>query len=1297
MQNTAIRRLPRPLVAASIAFLLAATLAASLIWHLETLRLQAQRAHVAVEASGHAQMLESSIGRALSATHALAALVRQGNGAVAHFDTVAGQMLPSYPGTAALGLAPRGVLQNIVPLAGNERSIGHDMLNDPARARESRRALDSGQLTLAGPFELRQGGLGAVARLPVFLGESRDARDFWGFVTVLLRFPEALSPAQLPLLSAQDIAYKLWRIHPDSGEKQVIAASSTADLSDPFDQNVNVANATWTLSVAPNQGWVDPLGLTFKAVLGLIFSLMLGYVTKLLVEQKTHKQNLQKLVTLRTAEIQASRHQLQATVDAIPDLLWELGLDGRFHGCHSTRTDSPVVVAETVEGKTVSECFSPDVAAVIMSALMEACETGRSTGKQYELQTEQGKAWFELSISRKRSESEHEMRFVVLARDITERKAAEGKVQRLSQLYAALSQCNQAIVRCVSEEELFTQICRSAVQFGGMKMAWIGMLDSASQRITPVTSYGDDMHYLDNIQISAAADSPFGHGTSGTAIRTNQPVWCQDFMNDQSIAPWHERGARSGWAGTASLPLHRNGVAIGVFSLYVGEINAFDDAIRDLLVEMAIDISFALDNFVRENLRRQSENALRESKARYQAVTQFASDAIITADSSGNIAGWNQCAETIFGYAEAEVYGLPLTLLIPERFRELHRMGMQRVLSGGDHHIIGNTRELAGLRKDGSEFPLELSLATWEVAEKRFFTGVIRDITRRKHIEARLQLAAKVFEQSNEGITITDANCNIMLVNQRFSAITGHSEADAIGKNPRMLSSGRHDPQFYRAMWQSIKTHGHWRGEVWNRRKDGSVYPEYLSISQVLDGHGMVTNYIGIFSDITQHKAAEEHILRLGHFDPLTGLANRILLNDRVNHAIRMAQRSQAQLAVLFLDLDHFKYVNDSLGHGVGDKMLIEVAARLKFAVREQDTVSRLGGDEFILVLPDTGVEGARHVAKKLLETVTQTYWIDQYELVVTPSIGIAMYPADGTDYESLFKCADAAMYRAKQDGRNHYCFFTAEMQARSARTLQLETALRNALKRNQFTLHYQPQLSLEGERIIGAEALLRWQHPDLGMISPAEFIPIAEDSGQILPIGEWVLRSATRQLKAWMESGMSPMTMAVNLSAVQFRHAGLPELVIQIIEEEKLAPQYLELELTEGVAMENPQGAIEVMDKLHEGGVRMSIDDFGTGYSSLSYLKRFQVYKLKIDQSFVRDITDDPDDKAIVGAIIGLARSMGLQTIAEGVETEGQLKFLRENGCGEVQGYFFSKPLPADQFEAFVRGWRRDRDTHEN
>ncbi len=437
---------------------------------------------------------------------------------------------------------------------------------------------------------------------------------------------------------------------------------------------------------------------------------------------------------------------------------------------------------------------------------------------------------------------------------------------------------------------------------------------------------------------------------------------------------------------------------------------------------------------------------------------------------------------------------------------------------------------------------------------------------------------------------------------------------------------------------------------------------------------------------VVEQIEAEARIQQLAHFDTLTGLPNRALLAERCNQVLSLASRSQQPVALMFLDLDHFKNINDSLGHRVGDEVLVELARRLRAVVREQDTVARLGGDEFILLLPGNDVAGAAHLAGKLLQAALEPFQVEGHELTVTPSIGIALYPRDGLDLDSLARSADSAMYQAKQSGRNNFCFFTSEIQTQSEAALRVGNALRRALEREQLSLHFQPQIALASGKTVGAEALLRWNHPELGAVAPSHFIPIAESTGLILPIGEWVIRTAINQLADWIRRGLPPITMAVNLSSVQFRHSGLPLLVSRILEQAGVAPHLLELELTEGVAMHDAPGAIAIMDDLHRRGVRMSIDDFGTGYSSLSYLKRFQVYKLKIDQSFVRDITEDLDDKAIVGAIISMASSLGMQTIAEGVETEGQLDFLRQRGCTEAQGYYFSQPLPAPQFEQLLR-----------
>lgn len=567
-----------------------------------------------------------------------------------------------------------------------------------------------------------------------------------------------------------------------------------------------------------------------------------------------------------------------------------------------------------------------------------------------------------------------------------------------------------------------------------------------------------------------------------------------------------------------------------------------------------------------------------------------------------------------------------------------------------------------------------------------------QDITERKEAERELLKLSQALEQSPHTIVITDLEGSIEYVNAAFTTVTGYTRAEAIDKNPRLLKSGKTVPAAYDAMWEQLTRGKTWNGEFVNKRKDGTEYIEAVKASPIFQADGVITHYMAIKEDITEKKRDQERIHYLANFDVLTGLPNRAQLEDRIKYAISLAKRDNGELAVLFLDLDHFKDINDTLGHRIGDALLIELAKRFRSVLREADTISRLGGDEFIFMLSNTTTQGITHVAQKILDSIAHPFTIDQNELTVTASIGIAIYPADGTDQETLSKNADIAMYRAKQEGRDNYCFFTEAMQEHSARNLRLTNALRHALKRDELHLVYQPQVSLHDNRIVGAETLLRWNHPELGNISPAEFIPLAEESGLILPIGEWVLRSAVEQAKRWIEAGLPPMIVAVNLSAVQFRHPSLPDLITDILKETGLQPEYLEIELTEAVAMKDPKRASAVMDSLNELGIRMSIDDFGTGYSSLSYLKRFKVYKLKIDRSFVRDIHTDPEDKAIVSAIISMANSLGLKTIAEGVETAEQLNYLRGQGCDEIQGYLYSKPLPAEEFEIFAQGHNRGR-----
>jgi len=598
------------------------------------------------------------------------------------------------------------------------------------------------------------------------------------------------------------------------------------------------------------------------------------------------------------------------------------------------------------------------------------------------------------------------------------------------------------------------------------------------------------------------------------------------------------------------------------------------------------------------------------------------------------------------------------------------------------------SHELTVRRPEGGSMTLELSVRAIprarDVPPNLLVEG--RDITKRKSVEDKLHLAAAVFEQAREGFVIADRDGRVVTVNQAFCEISGYSADELQGQQTAGLGFGIARREIRRQVRTALQTSGHWQGEVRTARKDGSLYTCWATITQQRDAQGAVTHYIGILNDITQFREVERNLVRLAHVDTLTDLPNRSLLADRVGQLTSVSRRDHRPFALMFMDLDQFKNINDTLGHSVGDALLGEVARRLQGSLREVDTVARLGGDEFAVLLPGADAAGAELVAQKLLERLAEPCMVQGHELSMTMSIGVATYPSDGDDYEILSRNADTAMYRAKHEGKATWRFFAAGMQQRSARQLQLESALRRALERNELLLHYQPQLDAHGERLVGVEALLRWRHPEFGMVSPAEFIPLAETSGQIVAIGEWVLRTAVAQLKAWMDAGVPPMVVAVNLSAVQFRHVGLPNVVARALSDAGLPAQYLELELTESVTA-NPSAAIAMMDALHSQGVRLSLDDFGTGYSSLSYLKRFPLHTLKIDQSFVRDIDTDPDDRAIVQAIIQMARALHLKTIAEGVETDAQHQFLRREGCDMMQGYRFCRPMDAAALEMWIAG----------
>ncbi len=687
-------------------------------------------------------------------------------------------------------------------------------------------------------------------------------------------------------------------------------------------------------------------------------------------------------------------------------------------------------------------------------------------------------------------------------------------------------------------------------------------------------------------------------------------------------------------------------------------------------------------------LRKEQEQRLRASEFWFHEFFEKSSDAIIVLR-NGQFVEFNPAALILFGYDKVQS---GMNNIEPHHVSPLHQPDGQLSREKMAHmHALaqanGNHRfEWQYCSHDRRAFWGEVALTAITVANETLLYAIVRDITERKTAEQALGLAAQVFESSHEAIVILDRDKRIISVNHAFTAITGYPANQVLGTDGKMMRSALSDAGDYDEIWLQIEQDGHWQGETLRQRRNGESFPAWASCTAVKNAARQVANYIVIFSDITQRKESERHIRHMIEHDFLTGLPNRVLLLDRLQQAIAAARRNRTKLAVLFIDLDRFKHINDSLGHHVGDKLLQAVAERLKKCVRGNDTVSRQGGDEFVVMLADIGgVEQAAHIADNILQVINMPYQIDEYALSITTCLGISMYPEDGQDIDALTRNADTAMYHAKASGRNSYQFFSHAMNLRIVERLALENHLKSALEQGQFSLQYQPEIDIASGRTVGVEALLRWQHPDAGLLTPVHFLAAAEQCGLMVSIGDWVLLAACRQARLWHDQGM-PVVIGVNLSAIQFRQKDFLDKVETVLRQTGLAPQFLELEITESILIDSSAAVIETMHALRAMGVALAVDDFGTGYSSLSYLKHFPVDKLKIDQSFVRDLGDDANDAAIVRAILIMAKSLNLKVIAEGVETIDQLTFLQSQGCDHYQGYYVTPPMLAADLPGFYQ-----------
>ena len=955
----------------------------------------AQKKHTEVQkvAGSYACHIRSDLNQALSASYPIGALIRTQNGDVSGFTELATEMLYLSPGLAALQLHPDGILKHVVPMEGNESSIGNNVLLHPERTKEAFLARDSGKLTLAGPFNLIQGGMGAAARLPIYL-DTEKGKKFWGFATALIRFPEVLTPINLPSLVEAGIGYQLSRPDPDTGEKIVIASSNTVLIDDAEEFYISIPNGYWTFKAYPLEGWRDYSILALGIFLALLFISLSTFASFLLVR------------------LQLSHARLETTVKE------------------------------------------------------------RTQALQY-------------------------------------------NIERLTE----------------SERRL-----------------------SLSQQVG-------------------------GIGTWEWNIKTNVVCWTKQ--------------------------------------------------VSKLIASSSDQLSSSYEHYIKS---------------------------IHIDDRDAVIAAIEKSVES----------GAPYDV---------------------DHRVVLPNGNIHWLNQKGSVLRDDNGVATTML-------GVAIDITERKLAEEQLKLSSQVFRDTHEGIIITDTNNRIVDVNPAFCRITGYSYQEVIGKNPNMLSSNKQDASVYSNMWQEIDKKGHWQGEVWNCKKDGELYAELLTISVIKNDNDEVVNYVGMFTDITHSKRQQEQLSRMAHYDLLTNLPNRVLLADRISQAMLQCRRHQKSLAVVFVDLDSFKSVNDAYGHSVGDELLIALSERIHGVLREGDSLARIGGDEFVAVLTDlTKIEDCEPILERFLEAASASVTIGSLLLNVSASIGVTFYPQDNADADQLMRHADQAMYIAKASGKNCYHLFdTAQDDAIKVHRESLE-AIRHALDNHEFVLHYQPKVNMKTGRVIGVEALIRWQHPERGLLGPFEFLPAIENNPMMMEIGEWVISTALKQISQWQTlEGNLALKVSVNIAAIQLQQPNFTErLTTLLASQPDVAPHYLELEVLETSALKDVNNVSNTMIDCIALGVSFALDDFGTGYSSLTYLRRLPANLIKIDQSFVRDMLHDADDYAIVEGVIALANSFKREVIAEGVETIEHGTALLQLGCNLAQGYGIARPMPGDDIPAWIDDWQPD------
>jgi diguanylate cyclase (GGDEF)-like protein/PAS domain S-box-containing protein len=902
--------------------------------------------------------------------------------------------------------------------------------------------------------------------------------------------------------------------------------------------------------------------------------------------------------------------------------------------------------------------------------------------------------------------------------DLTSRNDAELELARLNRALHMRSACNEAVIHAVDEKTLLNEICRIAVNVGGYRMAWVGYVqDDAEQSVTPMARFGKGINYLQDIRLSRSADKAAGRGPVGRALRNNEGIVVEDLQRDPSFQPWLDAALRHGYRSLVVLPLHDGQSAYGVFCLFSPHANHTGTDEMRLLQELTDDLTFAIttlrsrheqDRIQAAVLKIAAGVSVNSGNAFFEDLVQNMT-AALGAD-AGIIArllpGEPTTARTEVAYVDGrripnfeyllsgtpcQHLGTALNYVIPIRASELFPC-VADLSSRRAQAYMGHRLDTSAGQPLGQLFVLfshPLQDTAFIMSTLRIFAARVASELERQAADAHIRQQASLLDKAQDAIVVRGLDHVIRYWNKGAERLYGWTRDEAIGQSSDGLLYV--DPEAFHENMRTVLEQDEWSGEIMQRRRDGSTIIVETHWTLLRDEQQVPYAVLGINTDITERKAAEREIQYLAFYDPLTGLPNRQLLRDRLRHALAVEARRSMVGALLFIDVDNFKALNDTLGHAIGDLFLQQLARRLQACLRESDTLARLGGDEFVIVLeglaatPHEAAALAMSVAEKVLASFAPPFQLSEYVHHSTSSIGVTLFNDQPATQDELLQRADLAMYQAKAQGRNTLRFFDPAMQAVAADRAELEADLRHALQNQSFELHYQAQVDSLG-RLCGAEALLRWHHPERGWIAPATFIPLAEETGLILPIGLRVLETACRQLVAWSAiPHMASLTLAVNVSARQFRQQDFVSQVLQVIDRSGADPYRLKLELTESLLVDNMEETIVKMSALKARGIGFSLDDFGTGYSSLAYLKRLPLDEIKIDQSFVRDVLSDPNDASIAHSILALGQSLNLDVVAEGVETEAQHAFLAGHGCRTYQGYLFNRPQPPAIFEAWA------------